>query len=265
MTKLIDDFYKNLLTEFEGRTRDNPYFHVSDLSRICPRAVFYSRKYNVPFRQKQKLARPVVLAFAYGIMIQKLLSRYSSYLISKYVCPRCGHVYYLSYGDWETIKCNKKYLFLDEYRVKLEAKGFKLVGHIDSLYTEHGKIYIAEIKSISSKQFEELKEPLFDHVFQVLTYLWMFNRKKVKMDEGLKRFKVERDRAYILYFKKDFQNFEVKKFMVKKNEYGLEERIKNLLVSLVNPDESSPRICNSPMSPDARNCRFREICFEGDK
>jgi len=265
MIQIVNNFYENLQKEFTNKRRESKHFHVSDLPTICPRAVGYARKYNVSFRQKKKLVRPMVLAFAYGIAIQKLFSRYSSYLISKYRCPKCGTTYYLSYENWKDIKCKPEYLYLDEYAIKLESDNFKLVGHIDSLYREYNKVYIAEIKSISAKQFEELKEPLFDHVMQVVTYLWMFNRKKVKVDKGLKRYDIQRDKAFVLYFKKDFQNFDVKKFSVGKNEYNLENRIKELLTQLLNANEESPKVCSSKLSPNARHCQFREICFRKEE
>lgn len=256
-----NNIYENLRKEFKSKTRDDWYFHVSDLPRICPRAVYYARKYRVNFRQNIPLLNHTVLAFAYGIIIQKFISRYSSHLISKWVCPRCGKKWYLSFEDWKRVSCNPKSLILQDYRIELKSEALKLVGNIDALYKKDGRIYIAEIKSISAKQFETLTEPLFDHILQVLTYLWMFNRKKVRVDKGLKRFPIERDKAVVVYFKKDFKELAIKKFFLTRNEYDIENRIVSLLKSLV-VDKEPPRICNSPISPQAKQCKFSKICFE---
>ncbi|RLC49241.1 MAG: hypothetical protein DRH57_00025 [Candidatus Cloacimonadota bacterium] len=263
MKEIVEDIYNNLKAEFKGRERNDLYFHVSDLPTICPRAVYYSRKTNMPFRKSPVYAKPVMLAYAYGILIQHFFSRYSSYLISKWRCPKCKSVYYLSYRDWNRIPC--KHLVQEDYRLELSNKKFKLVGNIDALYKDPTGIYIAEIKSINARQFDDLQEPLFDHVFQVLTYLWMFKRKKVKLDEGLQKFHIRKDKAVVLYFKKDFQNLQIKPFFVDKNEYSIENRIKELLMHLFNPTKDSPKICNSRLSPPARKCVFRSICFKEDK
>ena len=260
--EMANDIYSNLKKTFKARERADDYFHVSDLPHICPRAVYYAKKYKVSFRKKSILLPHNVLAFAYGIAIQKFLSRYSSHLISKWICLRCGKKYYLSFDDWKYVSCNPDYLILRDYGIELNSKTLRLVGNIDALYRENGRVYIAEIKSISARQFETLNEPLFDHALQVLTYLWMFNRKKKKIDEGLERFKIERNRAVVIYFKKDFQNLEIKKFFLNRNEYRIEERLKILLKSLIEPNENSPRVCNSSLSPQAKQCKFRKICFE---
>jgi len=260
-----DDLYKNMYNLFstnDAKHRSGLRLHISDLVNICPRAVWFARKTGKNFRFKRTYPKPMVLAFTYGILIQNLLAKYSSYLISKWKCFQCGETHYLSYG--KSLKCNRKNMKLEEYYLNLSRGWFTLTGSVDALIRVGKQVFIAEIKSIRPEDFDSLEEPLFDHIFQTCGYLWMYNNKFVKKDPAFELFHVSNEKAYIIYFKKDFKKIAIKPYLVDKKEYNLHHRIPELLKQIVSK-EIPERTCRTKLSPNAKKCMFREECFNEPK
>jgi len=263
-SQIENDLYQNMIDKFTGSKRVNLHFHVSDLVNICPRAVWYARKNGTNFRFKRAFPKQMVLAFSYGILIQRLLSQYSSYLISKWKCFDCGKTHYISYPDFKGLKCNPYNMKLEEYGLELTRGWFSLTGSVDAFIRVGNKVFIAEIKSMEAKEFDKLEEPLFDHLVQSCGYLWMHNNKFVVKDPAFDKYRVDKEEAYIIYFKKDFQKLGIKSFLIDRKVYGLDERIPQLLKDMTSKTIPE-RGCRTELSPNAKKCPFKEVCFGKSK
>jgi len=140
-------------------------------------------------------------------------------------------------------------------------------GHMDLFLAKdtYPALRVNELKSISSKQFPDLKAPLADHEHQVITYMEYLNQ-----DPNMPA-PVDDQVGYVTYISKrhDFKNIPIKMFAVE-NKGPVAERIAEKVKLYVRglkhfPDHLAPPVgeCerNHFGNYRAKHCPVREDCM----
>lgn len=115
-------------------------------------------------------------------------------------CLACGKIRY--FGKPPRAQCDKcgarvEATIYEEYTLQVESPVI-VSGHPD-LFLDCGKnrMRVLELKSMKKENFLELRYPLVDHVWQILTYMRLCNRSKRPPPQ-----KVDEKVGYILYVSK---------------------------------------------------------------
>lgn len=179
---LAPDFLRQTLDQQDRvpeRTRTSipGYMHVSSLTNmICP------RQYAILIREDRPVFRSVTgghrVMWNIGrsvethIRTQYLRGTRRAGVFGKWACP-CGDTVRQGFfaKDHRCPNCNKIASVYGEFT--LFDHDAKIVGNPDMLVEVQKRFVVVEIKSMTSKQWEDLKNPLGDHIFQAGMYRHM--------------------------------------------------------------------------------------------
>lgn len=267
-----DQFVSNIIRKVANVSREertDKYLHVSDILNKCVRKRAL-HEYSAQPAPTRSLNFCDMVTFAQGDAIHdlvKALSRQSApeYVWGKWSC-KCGYCTHnepctLAETDTEET-CPYCLSKVDVYQeVSFADDDWWVVGNPDLIFKmlRTDAYYATEIKSISEKQYDELKRPKPEHVLQLLFYWHLMRRKGMNMV----------DQASVFYVNKGWKfggaNM-YKEFIINPGLEGhrLEPYIEDARAykTYKLTGELPPRIqCASRGSPDAKKCHMVDLCF----
>lgn len=234
MEKYLNEILvKGYKEAYQVRTDNN--IHISNLIDFCSREFALCIKHKKYYNHTEKKLIPIgtILTYSIGDAIHNSVK---------------GAIKHLGLLAGEEIKVGS-----DKY-------GFPIRGSLDMLVRHPQINFITEIKSISSESFDELTEPLVNHVCQLSLYLHFIEERTDIKDL------VDLQKGVLLYVSKQQKKMPFKSFLVEKNN----EFVKTVLVRLKEVKTFSEtkklpvRMCNSPLTYMARRpCKMVSACFNG--
>ena len=263
-TPTIDAMRKSMAAEL-NHYRDDSHLHASDLIYRCTRALAIHKKFNIPI-PAERLEDTRALTFAVGraigdFVIDRMRSTIPDELYGRWEC-HCGETMEETTlaiaRDMKCSACYQKPVKYHEMVIMDDEWG--LSGSIDLTRKINGSFYLTELKSISSKRFDDLVRPVPEHIIQILLYWHLANR------AGWPLY----DKVSILYVRKDFSFKQIYK------EYKLEPakmmdvvqpyiddaiNYKHALDTNVLPER---KLCTSASSKMAKECEVCNECFQVD-
>lgn len=261
---LIEEIKRTLILKAKEKERTDygQVLHASDVYNFCPRRYALYQKYPDAPIQNKVITASQALNYALGIKIQEIVVENSLGLVGIWECKLCRRTYY---GIMPK-KCNTCISSRFKYR-ELEIKHKDMiVGHIDMVYRKTDESIIVEIKSMKPEEFKNLDKPKLQHEYQVMTYLYLINRTKLK-NKILKDLKVTGKYGYILYVCKTAMQEPFKLFTIKyKREFGrkLDKHLEDLENFMNAKEPKLPeRICRTKIDLMAKECNLSDICFDG--
>lgn len=278
---MVDNYFRDLLkvgykNEISGRTEQkNTTIHASDIFNFCPRRFCLCLEYDIPFHVNEYIGNSLALTFDIGrkiqdIVIERIMK--SGKLIGTWTCE-CGHTYF---GFLEKVcpKCKKYKPKYKDTQLKIYlGKNIWIVGNMDIQVADSELIYIGEIKSIKKDEYLSLKEPLINHKYQIMTYLYMLGHKDVfvnnipiqdlEKDIGLKFYRMQ---GAVIYVPKESVKDPFDKIFSQSLDKEFVEKIQNQL-STIKAYVTKGKIpkntyCTSELSIMARGCQVRKLCLK---
>lgn len=261
VTRLVGSGDANPRITRSGGNEDG-YTHLSSLIGVCEREQTISRQHGIPIHETVSGGMKIIWAIGRAVEkhIRESVIKARDYrdVHGKWVC-RCGHSEHVGLYPTERT-CGTCWGHLKYYREPLLIDhDAAVVGSPDLTLIEMGFYLPVEVKSMAKDQFDELKNPLADHVLQVLGYRHLYK---------LMGYPVM-DIASIVYGRKDFK-FGGTRAVYKEYHVHWEQwqpqidamfeagrRIKeaNLDHRLL------PRPCASPTCTRAKGCKRANMCF----
>lgn len=181
-------------------------------------------------------------------------------------CRACGHISKFSAKiNSPCPECSAKKAAFEyfEYPLKLE-KPLYMTGHPDMFVEKpENNFRIMEFKTINGSDFDKLKAPLIEHVWQIHAYMWGINKDRLG-----KSIRFDKTHGYIMYISKDMKinNSPVKTFIIKR-EPSIERAIISKLKEFKEGYEKDiiPPPCNgcldsSFLSYTSKNCPAVNFC-----
>lgn len=277
---MVDNYFRDLLkvgykNEISGRTEQkNTTIHASDIFNFCPRRFCLCLEHDIPFHVNEYIGNSLALTFDIGrkiqdIVIERIMK--SGKLIGTWVCE-CGHIYF-GFKEKTCPKCKRFSPKYKDTQLKLHiAKQVSLVGNVDIMIVKDKNIYIGEIKSIKKDEYNNLSEPLINHKFQIMTYLFMLNQKRVlvnnvplKQVEEEVGFTFEKLLGAVIYIPKESVKDPFEKIFSQQLENDFVEGVYyhlNAVERYLNNKKIPKNIyCTSELSIMARGCNVRKICL----
>lgn len=157
-----------------GRAATDYFIHASEMYTACPRRHIIAYQTKVSPRKNELAANSASLGltFQLGLAIEKILVtalQRTGGLFGRWVCNNCGSSFVgILSGECE---CGGEYQY-NQLVLKSHKGEVGISGSIDALFNVNGKNYIVECKSIGDRsQFQNMYEPLTEHVYAVSTYL----------------------------------------------------------------------------------------------
>jgi len=251
------------------RTNDNKdiIIHASSIVSLCPRQIHIAKTKKVKIEQSNGyLNNGAIVTFSIGLAVEdfiiKYLGRYSdNKAYFKYYCPNCRTAEIKEYNDKEVI-CDSCGIPMIRQQITLEEHikdNIYIRGNPDLLLNSPilgDRTYVIELKTINKDDFSALNKPLISHIYQVKTYLWLIKH----LDRStVRKYKLSSHKGYIIYVCKTFHKDPIKVFKIvldKEWENTLNNSIKEIKGKKF-PD----RVCLNYNSPIAKQCPFRDICF----
>jgi hypothetical protein len=257
--EIIKGFKESLIKSI-FRNERNDYgknIHASDIYNFCVRRHCLFAKETIILEEKRDKDIATAVTFAIGKKIQEIVEENIPNIYGTWKCKICGKYQY-GFRPTSMIPCNcgneGDFNYI-ETEIYAGDKDFKITGHIDIL-TMGKEIYPIEIKSISSKGFDPLKEPLLSHKYQLLTYLWLAKY-------GNCKFKLSTEEGYIIYVCKEYRNVPIKIFKVHTEEF-FNKHMLNIIRELkkfYKTKEIPSKSCTTKYHLMAKNCQIKEYCF----
>jgi len=156
-------------------SRDIFYPRASNLYKECMRMTVlgYMGKKRVTNYVSMKQRITYGKGNAYHWWAQNTPDLFGDNRIGYWKCYACGKLRY--FGKPPKKPCHycgasNEATFYHEH-IMVSSGEYLLTGHPDLFLQQHGKIYVAELKSIQYADFEKLKDALIDHKWQVLSYM----------------------------------------------------------------------------------------------
>ncbi len=255
----ISTFSENL-----GLDRLNEdYIHVSDLIRVCPREYVLSVRYSRPRRPFPKLSDRLVWAIGRAVedVVRKqfIMGKHFQRIMGRWKC-NCGR---LEYDGWHRSRhkvcrvCHDRPMVYTE--LPLSDSDYGIVGSPDLVFFNSGKAYIVEIKSMTKTMFDDLSQPLGDHILQVMMYRYLARKNNIPLA----------DRSIFVYVRKEYQfSGVVKEFHHPYRDSDYEEVLQGFLriaeeIRGSFSDRTVPvrECCSSRKCARARKCLLADICF----
>lgn len=278
---MVNNYFKGLLkvgykNEISGRTEQkNTTIHASDFFNFCPRRFCLCIERGIPFHVNEYIGNSLALTFDIGRKIQDIVIERifkSGKLIGTWIC-NCGHTYF---GFFERVcpKCKKYIPKYKDTQLKIHlGKNVWVVGNMDIQVADDEYIYIGEIKSIKKDEYLLLKDPLINHRFQIMTYLFMLNEAGVLVNNipieqleksiNLKFYKKE---GAVIYIPKESVKDPFEKIFSQQLEDNFVKSITSHLKSIERylKTKKIPKniYCKSELSIMARGCNVRKICLK---
>lgn len=245
--------------------RSDNDIHVSNLLEFCPREFALCIKHNIKYNYNyiSKIALGTLVTFEIGDRIHDAVRKkyiQQGVLAGNWECTNCNKVYFHNQYP-PKCSCGCKSFKYVEIRLVSDKYGHKITGGVDAIVKHPEYYFINEIKSIKSDDktpFEEMKEPLINHVCQLSLYLHMFPEMNLPI-------KVRNDFGVISYICKTQKTMPIKHFKVKRNDEFVKSVIKQLQeVKVFSKTKKIPaRMCNSPLTLMARRpCKTVIACFK---
>jgi len=157
--------------------RYDEYTHVSDLVHKCMRMVALAGDLHMPVPvepnwQSMKLIHAMGQAahdYIKGTVIGQEANVFGHW---KCLCGnRIGPMTRSEAFELECEDCGNSFVEYDEFTIHNEE--YKIVGNCDLAIKSGDFLILSELKSISKKQFDDLRMPKPDHVLQAYLYVWM--------------------------------------------------------------------------------------------
>lgn len=278
---MVDSYFRNLLkvgykNEISGRTEQkNTTIHASDIFNFCPRKFCLCVEHEIPFHVNEYIGNSLALTFDIGrkiqdIIVERILK--SGKLIGTWSCE-CGHTYF---GFFEKVcpKCKKRQPKYKDTQLKIHlGRNVWIVGNMDIQVTDGKYIYVGEIKSIKKDEYLNLKEPLINHKYQIMTYLFMLSDKNVYINNipikeieanlNLEFYKLQ---GAVIYIPKESVKDPFEKIFNQQLDDNFVKTIQGH-INYIKKYLNSGRIpknayCKSELSIMARGCQVRKICLK---
>jgi CRISPR/Cas system-associated exonuclease Cas4 (RecB family) len=247
LVDLIRNDHKKVI---DSNDRDYTYFHPSEFHE-CVRKLAY-KFYEV--EGKNTITPDLQRIFDNGHYMH---DRYVQYfrnigiIYGVWVCanPLCSH----KIGEDEDIgikepeepceKCGCDKYFYHEVNVNNKEHWFS--GHVDCIFKLSGDFSLVDFKSMNSRMFGQLREPLEKHVIQITIYLWILDMKS----------------GFLLYENKDTQK--MKLYEVERNA-ELVEQIKKRAMGLkkILQQKKLPKRPFKKDSKQCKSCQFKKVCWK---
>lgn len=279
---MVGKYFQTLLkasyeNEISGRTdKKNTVIHASDIFNFCPRKFCICVAEGIPFHTNEYLSNTVALTFDIGKKIQDIVvSRLNKTgkLIGTWYCKNCNSYFYGTSRNVCSV-CGSKHSL--EYRdTRLEypiTNDISLVGQIDIQVFDNKYIYTGEVKSIGKDAYNELIEPLIQHKYQIMTYLFMLSKSKTLLNgkpisywEQKNSLQFYKQKGSIIYIPKGGVKNPFEKIFTQdlNNKFVIEitsklSEVRKFKTKGVLPEN---RYCKSELSQMSRGCQARRICL----
>jgi CRISPR/Cas system-associated exonuclease Cas4 (RecB family) len=234
----------------DSNDRDYSYFHPSEF-HDCVRKLAY-KYYGV--EGKRKITPDLQRIFDNGHFMHE---RYTDYFTNMGII----------YGVWECANpmCKEKYGKKEKYgiqkrgepcekcgcteykynEVNVVDKEHWFSGHVDCIFQLSKDFHVVDFKSMNSRLFSQLKEPLEKHVIQITIYLWI----------------LDFESGFLLYENKDTQK--IKLYEIERND-ELVKKIKNRAKGLraILESKKLPKRPFEKTSKQCKSCEFKTICWK---
>lgn len=247
---------ENRSNSFEGK------IHVSSMSDLCPRALFLHHKYMdttmSPVDSNMRIVWAMGRAVEAHIRAQ-FIEAHGDICLGEWSCV-CGVTKVRGFGKQSVHRCIKCHGECNTYNeMSLSSQEHYVIGNADLYLLVDGKIMPVEIKSMNSKDFEALEDPLANHCIQVTSYSKMLS---------LNGFEPH-DTCVVIYANKDFKwgKNPYKEFPIHHADYmmtvdRLFDKSKLAATSIIT-DRIPDRIesCATIASSRAKKCDACSLCF----
>ena len=234
----------------DDNDRDYTYFHPSEFHE-CVRKIAY-KFYEV--EGKNKITPDLQRIFDNGHYMHERYVQYFRnigiiYGVWQCANPLCKEEYGRDVNigivepEMPCEKCGCEKYFYEEVNVRKDDFWFS--GHIDCIFKLAGDLGIVDFKSMNSRMFSQLREPLEKHIIQVTIYLWILD-----IHSG-----------FLLYENKDTQK--IKLYEIVRND-ELVEKIKNRAMGLKGILEQR-KLPKRPFKKDSKQCKscdFKSVCWK---
>lgn len=266
--ELYCDAIKTVRTEFRP-ARGGEYLHVSDLIHRCIRAKAISEVHTLA-APMQRLSMSDVFTFAQGDAIHdaaKAKARDGSpqMVWGKWSC-KCEFLFHTEPCTYSAIDqeetCPHCLSKVDRYHeVSMFDDEYMVVGNPDLVFLipRSKAFHVTEIKSISHEQWKDLTRPKPEHVFQVVWYWHLMQRKGYKMT----------DRVSVVYITKGWlfgSQSNIKEFMIDPREEL--HRLADMIADAKAYKDAREggalptRTCAAREAKAAQECHVCDVCFE---
>ena len=208
------------------------YPRASAIYHDCMRQLVLINRYQIQDTKYNKFHQNVV--FSIGNAVHFWAQNTKSFIDDSYrrglwKCRSCGFL--SEFSGVISVACpscgaKKSSFEYFEYPLKIE-KPLYLTGHPDMFVEKPDNNYrVVEFKTINGNDFDKLKAPLIEHVWQVHSYMWGLSK-----DTLFKLLPFDNKISYIMYISKDMKinSSPVKTFIIKR-ESSVEKEILNKLV-----------------------------------
>lgn len=239
------------------------YVHVSDLLNKCSRKVALAYVHDVDVVE-MAIFDSLSLTFRQGEAIhdhvRDVVSKSHPHEVYADWSCRCGHTHFegiLSQSLQRKV-CERCHTQADNHNeVPVHDDEYHIVGSPDLLLYRVDGFYITEIKSMAARYWDELEQPLPEHIIQVIFY-WVLMRRAGKPLH---------DHVSILYVNKEFRpRNPYKEYtvfvpdMVDRLGIYFEEAagIKSAIAGGPLPERT---VCQSQNTKTAKECELCAICF----
>ncbi len=217
------------------------FIHVSSLVDMCPRKYALARQNNVTVRSSPSGAMRMVWEMGLAVeahVIQQMQRAFGYSRITR--------------------------------GLELEDREYMISGRPDAM-VEVAPTWdaVVEIKSMNAAQFQELEQPLANHVLQVLLYHWLLSRNPETFTRQYSPDRHLHDEVIILYAAKDYIRGGIyKEYHVNVNDescqamlsvaLGLARELKDAMDRNGLP---ARRLCPDQNCTKARGCPVATLCF----
>lgn len=259
-----------LSSKFEQHSfRHGGYIHVSDLLYKCIRKIAFSELLQEDIRAETIWPGRGV-TFELGHAVQNYVTRLLKMnaprqLYGNWECP-CETLQ-IPLSVWDDAKshvcrvCGKPPTEYKEMVIRNDQ--YMITGSVDIGLLIEEYLYVNECKSMSAKQWNVIVRPKPEHLLQSLFYWWLFKEAGVSLW----------DRVSVIYVNKEFmwsgspfKEFAFTPSIVVDRLDDFFHEASQLIAFRKDNSKLPSRInCAALNSPDAKECQFRQVCFEADK
>jgi hypothetical protein len=216
-------------------TKNPPHYpRASSIYDACMRrlVLYNQEKVVFKFRKGANLNMIFEIGNAVHSWIQNTQTIIGNNRYGQWYCPVCDRISNFKRVPAKCSHCHNPAMQYHEFEIKVNGPLYFL-GHPDMFVQHPNKsIHIMEFKTISSKDFKTLNDPLLEHKWQVHGYMWGLEQKLEHKLGG----QIDTSYSYIMYISKDavgMKTFPVKVFIIKRDT-AIINRIKARLIAFKN-------------------------------